>query len=69
MEREQEGELQARAWAIMATQGGRTTGPSMVVANPVARACERCTKVLRDIVGCVTSTKGKVWACMPCQKA
>ena len=32
-------------------------------------ACERCTESLRDIVGCMTSAKGKAWACMPCQKA
>ena len=53
--------------AIMATQGSGTTGPLMVVVNPAARACERCTKVLWDIEGCMTSAKGKAWACVPCQ--
>ena len=39
MEREQQEELQAWVQAIMVMQGGRTPGPSMVVAGPTARVC------------------------------
>ena len=69
MKQEQQEELQVRAWAIMVTQGTRTPGPSMAVAGPTARACEWCVGLLWDPEGCMVSEKGKVWACMPCQKA
>ena len=55
--------------AIMATQGGRATGLTTAAVSPAARVCEKCTDSLWDIMGCVTSAKGKVQACVPCQKA
>ena len=69
MEWEQQEEMQAWAQAITVTQGGGTLGPSMVVADPTARACERCTVLLGEPEGCVVSKRGKAWACLPCQKA
>ena len=68
MEREQQEEMQMWAWAITVTQGGGTPGPSTAVVVPIARACERCTLLLKEPKGCVVREKGKVWACLLCQK-
>ena len=68
MEREQQEEMQMWARAITVTQGGRTPGPSTAVVVPIARACERCTLLLKEPKGCVVREKGKVWACLLCQK-
>ena len=68
MEREQQEEMQMRARAITVTQGGGMPGPSTVVAGPTPRACERCTVLLQEPEGCVVSERGKVRACLPCQK-
>ena len=69
MEREQQEEMQAWVQAIMVMQGGGTPGPSTAVAVPILRACERCTVQLGEPEGCVVSERGKVWACLSCQKA
>ena len=68
MEWEQQEEMQARARAITVMQGSGTPGPSTVPVGPMPRACERCTVLLWDPEGCAVSEKGKVQACMPCQK-
>ena len=68
MEQVQQEDLQVWAQAIMATQGGRTPGSLMAVVGPIVRACKWCTLHLMDTEGCMVSEKGKVWACMPCQK-
>ena len=68
MEWEQQEELQAWAQAITVTQGGGTPGPSMAVAGLTLRVCERCTLLLGEPKGCVVSKRGKVRACLPCQK-
>ena len=68
MEREQQEEMQVRAQAIMVMQGGGTPGPSMVVAGPTPRACERFTVLLREPEGCMVSERGKAQACLLCQK-
>ncbi|KIM68188.1 hypothetical protein SCLCIDRAFT_20593 [Scleroderma citrinum Foug A] len=69
MEREQQEEMQARAWAVTVTQGGGMPGPSTVVVVPMLRACERCMVLLQEPEGCVVSERGKARACLPCQKA
>ena len=69
MEWEQQEELQARAWAIMVTQGSGTPGPLTAVVEPTPRVCERCTVLLREPKGCVVSERGKAQAYLPCQKA
>ena len=61
--------MQTWARAIMVTQGGGTPGPSMAVVGPTPRACERCTVQLGEPEGCLVNEKGKVQACLPCQKA
>ena len=68
MEREQEEEMQTRAWAITVMQGGGTPGPSTAVAGPAPRACKRCTVLLQEPEGCMVSKRGKARACLPCQK-
>ena len=68
MEWEQQEELWARAWAITVTQGSGTPGPSMAVAGLTARVCKRCTILLGEPKGCVVREKGKVRACVLCQK-
>ncbi|KIM58669.1 hypothetical protein SCLCIDRAFT_27829 [Scleroderma citrinum Foug A] len=68
MEREQQEEMQMWARAITVTQGSGTPGPSTAVVVPIARACERCTLLLKEPEGCVVREKGKVWACLLCQK-
>ena len=50
-------------------QGGRTPGPSTAVVGLMLTACERCTVHLQEPEGCVVSERGKVRACLPCQKA
>ena len=69
MEQEQQEEMQARAQAVTVTQGGGTPGPSTAVAGPTPMACERCTIHLQEPEGCMVSERGKVRACLPCQKA
>ena len=69
MEREQQEEMQAWAWTIAVMQGSRMPGPLTVVAVPILRVCKRCTVQLGKPEGCVVSERGKVWACLPCQKA
>ena len=49
-------------------QGGGTPGPSTAVAVLMPRACERCTVLLQEPEGCMVSERGKVRACLPCQK-
>ena len=68
MEWEQQEEMQARAQAIMVTQGGGALGPSTVVVVLMLRVCERCMVLLQEPEGCVVSEQGKVRACLPCQK-
>ena len=67
MEWEQQEEMQVQA--VMVMQGGGTPGPSMVVAGPALRVCERCTAQLGEPKGCVVSERGKAQACLSCQKA
>ena len=50
-------------------QGSGMLGPSSAVVVPIPRACERCTVLLGEPEGCVLSERGKVQACLPCQKA
>ena len=69
MEREQQEEMQTRAWAITVTQGGGTPGPSIAVVALIVRVYERCTVLLQEPEGCVVSEQGKARACLPCQKA
>ncbi|KIM67452.1 hypothetical protein SCLCIDRAFT_20980 [Scleroderma citrinum Foug A] len=69
MEREQQEEMQARAQAVTVMQGSGMPGPSTAVVVPMPRACERCTVLLQEPEGCVVSERGKVRACLPCQKA
>ena len=61
MEREQQEEMQAQAWAVMVMQGGGMPGP--------LTACEKCTVHLQEPEGCVVSERGKARVCLPCQKA
>ena len=68
MEREQQEEMQTQAWAITVMQGSGTPGSLTVVAVLIARACERCTLLLKKPKGCVVREKGKAWACLLCQK-
>ncbi|KIM62627.1 hypothetical protein SCLCIDRAFT_24917 [Scleroderma citrinum Foug A] len=51
MEREQQEEMQVRAWAIMVMQGGGTPGPLTVVVVPILRVCERCMVQLGEPKG------------------
>ena len=69
MEREQQEEMQAWAQAVTVTQGRGMPGPSTAVAVPILRVCERCTVFFGEPKGCVVREKGKVWACLLCQKA
>ena len=61
--------MQTWTWAIMVMQGGGMPGPLMAVAGPTPRACERCTLLLQEPEGCMVSERGKVRACLLCQKA
>ena len=69
MEQEQQEEMQAWVRAVTVMQGGRTLGPSTAVVGPTPMACERCTVHLQEPEGCMVSERGKVRACLPCQKA
>ena len=69
MEQEQQEEMQAWARAVMVMQGGGMPGPSMVVVGLAPRVCERCMVQLGEPKGCLVSERGKVQACLPCQKA
>ncbi|KIM50249.1 hypothetical protein SCLCIDRAFT_34478 [Scleroderma citrinum Foug A] len=51
MEREQQEEMQARARAIMVTQGRGMLGPSTAVVVLIPRACGRCTVFLGEPEG------------------
>ena len=63
MEREQQEEMQVRAWAITVTQGGGTPGPSTAVVGWTPRVCKRCMVQLGVPEGCLVSEKGKacIW--------